>query len=334
VHSHIRAASGRSEAKSAVKRPGEISIEAAGIVGTDILADRLPERPFGCANAQLTRCVRNPACDGPGANPKMGTVTSSPGPDESGRHAPRRPDSTDPDLAPLPPMTDSGPLPSYAEEPAEVAGAVDTDVLDHDADVDDVEDDVDVDREAEEDGLQGPREPAAQAVAARLSRRPRDMVISIGLLLVVVFALFGLYRCLGGDEPTTVDAGPVYAEARDAKAFPVLQPSGLPDGWDSVSATYQPQSGGAILRIGMTTPSGKGVQLIEGNVQPDILLTRELGDSAQATGDVVDLGGRQWQVYNARDGERAYVWQEPERTVIVIGRATEEELKQLATALK
>jgi hypothetical protein len=227
-------------------------------------------------------------------------------------------------------MTDTGPLPSYAEEPAEVAGAVDTDVIDPDAE----EVDDDVDPEAEEDGLQGPREPAAQAVAARLSRRPRDMVISVGLLLVVVFALFGLYRCLGGDEPSTVDTGPVYEEARAAKAFPVLEPSGLPDGWNSVSATYQPQTGGAILRIGMTTPSGKGVQLIESNVQPDILLTRELGDSAQATGDVVDLGGRQWQIYNARDGERAYVWQEPERTVIVIGRATDEELTQLATALK
>ena len=262
----------------------------------------------------------------------MGLVTSSPRPDESGRHAPRRPDSTDPDLAPLPPVTDTGPLPSYAEEPAEVAGAVDTDVIDDDTDVEVVDDDGDA--EEVEDGLQGSREPAARAVAARLSRRPRDMVISVGLLLVVVFALFGLYRCLGGDEPTTIDPGPLYAQARDAKAFPVLEASGLPSGWTAVSGTYQQQTGGSVLRIGWRAPSDEGAQLIEGSVPPDILLTRELGDSARATGDVVDLGGRQWQVYEARDGERAYVLQEPERTVIVIGRASDEELKQLAGSLK
>jgi len=267
----------------------------------------------------------------------MGTVTSSPRPDESGRHAPRRPDSTDPDLAPLPPMTDTGPPPPYADEPAEVAGGVDTDVIDDDTDV--IDDDTDVmdddgDAEAVEDGLQGSREPAARAVAARLTRRPRDMVISIGLLLVVVFALFGLYRCLGGDEPTKIDPGPLYDQARDAKAFPVLEASGLPAGWIPVSGTYQQQTGGSVLRIGWRAPGDEGAQLIEGNVPPDILLTRELGDNARATGDLVDLGGRQWEVYEARDGERAYVLQEPDRTVIVIGRASDEELKQLAGSLK
>lgn len=223
-------------------------------------------------------------------------------------------------------MTDTGPLPSYAQEPAQVAGAVD---------VDDPDTEADDDSEAVEDGLQGSREPAARAVAARLSRRPRDMVISIGLLLAVVFALFGLYRWLGGDEPTRIDPGPAFEQARNAKAFPVLEPSGLPSGWTPVSATYQQQTGGSLLRVGYTSPGGEGAQLIEGNVQPDILLTRELGgDSAQVTGDVVDLGGRQWQVYNARDDERAYVLQEPDRTVIVIGQASDEELKQLAEALR
>jgi hypothetical protein len=160
------------------------------------------------------------------------------------------------------------------------------------------------------------------------------MVISIGLLLVIVFALFGLYRCLGGDQPARVDPAPAFEQARNAKAFQVLEPSGLPSGWTPVSAAYQQQTGGSVLRVGYTAPGGEGAQLVEGNVQPDILLTRELGDSARATGDVVDLGGRQWQVYDARDGERAFVFQEPERTVIVIGRASEEELRQLASSLK
>jgi hypothetical protein len=73
---------------------------------------------------------------------------------------------------------------------------------------------------------------------------------------------------------------------------------------------------------------------VESNVAPDILLTRELGPDARATGDLVDVGGRQWQVYDARDGDRAFVSQEAERTVIVIGKASEEELRQFAGALK
>jgi hypothetical protein len=76
----------------------EILRLAGGTGHRPILADRRLERSFGWTR---TSCMRLPACDRPGANPKMGTVTSSPRPDESGRHAPRRPDSTDPDLAPL-----------------------------------------------------------------------------------------------------------------------------------------------------------------------------------------------------------------------------------------
>jgi hypothetical protein len=266
------------------------------------------------------------------SEPQDGTVTSSPRPDESGRHAPRRPDSTDPDLAPLPPITDTGPLPAYHDEPAAVA--TDDDLRYDDGTLDDGTLDDAGDPEIEETGLEASREPAAQAVAARLSRRPRDMILSVGLLLIVVFSLFGLYRCLGGDDTTAVDPRPAYAEARDAGAFPVLEPTGLADGWESVSAAYQPQSGGAVLRVGWRTPADGTMQLVESNVAPDILLTRELGADARPTGDVADINDRQWQVYEARDGDRALVAQEAQRTIIVIGSASEDELRQFAAALK
>ncbi|GIJ53521.1 DUF4245 domain-containing protein [Virgisporangium aurantiacum] len=251
-------------------------------------------------------------------------MTSSPGPDESGRHAPRRPDSTDPDLAPLPPVSADGPLPNYGE-PAAVATADDP------VDDDDLDDGA---REVEETGLLNPHEPAATAVAQRLGRRPRDMVISIGVLLVVVFTLFGLYRCLGGDGTATVDAGPAYEEARDAKEFPVLEPTGLSDDWKSVSADYQPHSGGATLRVGWRSPDDGALQLIESDILPATLITRELGPDAASTGASVEEGGRQWQVYNARNGETAYVYQDAERTVIVTGKAKEAEMREFIRSLK
>lgn len=257
----------------------------------------------------------------------MGCVTSSHGPDESGRHAPRRPDSTDPDLAPLPPVSAEGPLPNYGE-PAAVATA--------DELADELADDLHDDnvREVEETGLLKPHEPAAAAVAQRIGRRPRDMVISVGLLLVVVFAFFGLYRCLGGDQEATVDPGSAYEEARDAGEFPVLVPTGLSDDWRSVSAAYQPQSGGATLRVGWRSPDGGALQVIESDIVPASLITRELGADAGPTGTTVDEGGRQWRVYTARGGETAYVFQQAEHTVIVTGKVGEEEMKEFVRSLR
>jgi hypothetical protein len=224
-------------------------------------------------------------------------------------------------------MTESGPLPNYGEPAAVATSPVDS----VDSDDEDLDDGT---REVEETGLLKPHEPAAQAVAARLGRRPRDMVISVGLLLVVVFALFGMYRCLGGDQVAEVDTGPVYEEARRDNAFPVLVPTGLPDGWKSVSADYQPHSGGATLRIGWQSPDDGTIQLIESNVVPAALIQRELGADAAPTGAVVTEAGRDWQVYNARGGETAYVFQEAERTVIATGKAGEEELREFVRSLK
>ena len=88
-----------------------------------------------------------------------------------------------------------------------------------------------------------------------------------------------------------------------------------------------------MLRIGFETPRDGTLQLIEGNVAPDTMLSRELGSGARATGQV-DIGGRSWQAYTARKGERALVLQEPERTVIIVGAADDAELRELAGALR
>jgi hypothetical protein len=226
----------------------------------------------------------------------------------------RRPDSTDPDLAPIDASATTGYLPAY-DEPDDVV------------DVEAVED-----PEPVEDGLRDERAPG-QEVAARLSRRPRDIVMSLAVLLAVVLGLFGLYRCLGGDEGVTVDPAPVYAEARAAGQFAVAEPAGLGSKWKPISAAYQPQEAGAVLRVGWRTPEGDSVQLIESSLSPDVLLDRELGAGAQP-GSEVEINGRRWRSYSARADERAFVLLEPGRTIIVVGQAGDAELRELAAALK
>jgi hypothetical protein len=235
-------------------------------------------------------------------------VTATPRPEDSGPTPARGPDTTDPDLQPVLPYQDGvAGLPGEPEP-------LDTGV-----------------HEAVEDGIHE-RPAVSEAVAQRLARRPRDMFMALGVLLVVVFAVLGIYRCTGGDQTPIVDTGSVYEQAHSSNAFPVLETKGLSDKWRPVSALFQPDAAGSVLRIGYETPADGTLQLVEGNVDPDTMLGRELGNDGRSTGQV-DVNGRSWQRYTARRGERALVLKEPERTVIVVGAASDAELQTFAASL-
>ncbi|MFC4148344.1 DUF4245 domain-containing protein [Micromonospora mangrovi] len=175
--------------------------------------------------------------------------------------------------------------------------------------------------------------PPARREKGRAERSPKDMALSLLVLLVPIALLLAFYRgFLGGDEPTTVDPAPAVAEARSANAFPVSQPDGLGSDWRTVSARYQTADGGATLRIGYVTPEGRGAQLVQSNVPADRLLKTELS-GGQPQGPAA-LPGGSWQRYTARGNEQALVLLEPNRTVIVIGDAGEAELRRLAGSLR
>ncbi|MBY8872078.1 DUF4245 family protein [Micromonospora sp. PLK6-60] len=176
--------------------------------------------------------------------------------------------------------------------------------------------------------------PAAPKGKARAERSPKDMALSLLVLLVPIALLLAFYRgFLGGDQPTVVDPAPAYEQARAANVFPVSEPRGLGEGWRTVSANFRSVEGGSNLRIGYLTPEGQAAQLVQSNVPPERLLPAELTREGQPQGPV-DLGGRSWQRYTARGNEQALVLLEPGRTVIVVGDARENELRQLAGSLR
>ncbi|MEU4550926.1 DUF4245 domain-containing protein [Micromonospora violae] len=176
--------------------------------------------------------------------------------------------------------------------------------------------------------------PAPPAVAGKSERSPKDMAISLLVLLVPIALLLAFYRgFLGGDQPTTVDPAPAIEQARSANAFPVSQPQGLSADWTTVSARYQSVEGGANLRLGYLTPEGRGVQLLQSNVPADRLLPAELTRQGQPQGPT-ELAGRTWQLYTARGNQQALVLLEPTRTVIVVGDARDNELRELAGSLR
>ena len=160
------------------------------------------------------------------------------------------------------------------------------------------------------------------------------MVIALLVLLVPIVLLLGFYRVFfEGDRPAAVDSSEAVSQARSAGAFPVSEPTGLDSDWHTISADFRRVDGGATLRIGYVAPGGKGVQLVQSSVPADRLLPAELTGKARAEGNTA-IGGRNWQDYAARPGEHALVLLESSRTVIVVGSAREEELRDLAGALR
>lgn len=160
------------------------------------------------------------------------------------------------------------------------------------------------------------------------------MAISLLVLLVPIALLLAFYRgFLGGDQATTVDPAPAIEQARSANVFPVSQPQGLGADWKTVSARYQTVEDGANLRLGYLTPEGRGVQLLQSSVPADRLLPAELTSQGQPQGPT-ELAGHTWQLYTARGNQQALVLLEPTRTVIVVGDAGDNELRELAGSLR
>jgi hypothetical protein len=158
------------------------------------------------------------------------------------------------------------------------------------------------------------------------------MALSLLVLLVPIVVLLGVYRFLGGESPTVVDPSSAYADARAAHAFPVAEPS-VPAGWKPVSSVFRRGDAGAVLRVGFSSPTGGTAQLVESNVPAGALLAAELGAGARDQG-VVTLDGQAWRRYTASKGDRALVLGQPDRTIIVMGGASDAELSRLAAALR
>jgi Protein of unknown function (DUF4245) len=169
----------------------------------------------------------------------------------------------------------------------------------------------------------------------RAGRSPRDMALSMGVLLVPVLVLFILYNVLyNGDHPRGVDPAGDFAAARSAARFTVLQPAAAPPGWTAVSSTFRRQSDGSVLRVGYVTASRAGLQLIESDRPVNALLPEELGQAAQP-GNLTTVGQRQWRAYPvARDGAMALVLAEESGTVIIIGNVPAADLRTLAATLR
>ncbi|MGI5247267.1 DUF4245 domain-containing protein [Dactylosporangium sp. CA-139066] len=168
-----------------------------------------------------------------------------------------------------------------------------------------------------------------QATREPKARRPRDMALSMLVLIVPVFLLVGFYRFLGHETPPQVDPSEAYGSAQRAGQFQPLQIENLPSGWRIESATFTD----GVLRLGVTAPDNGAMQVVESAKPRAELLSTVVSQSAQA-GENVMIGGTTWlRVTGTRPGERAIVQTTDPRTVIIVGQGKDEQLQRLAESL-
>jgi hypothetical protein len=178
--------------------------------------------------------------------------------------------------------------------------------------------------EATADAADG--EVAVHALEARRIRRPRDMMLSLAVLLVPILVIIAIGRFLyGGSTTATADPETALRAASQASMQP-LPVRTAPIDWKIVSAQYKD----GVLRIGYLPPSGKGVQLVQGTDAG--LISRELGDDARPDGEV-EAGGQIWSHWDARNSISALTRKQGLTTIVLLGSASSADLALLAATI-
>ncbi|MCW2138352.1 Protein of unknown function (DUF4245) [Actinoplanes cyaneus] len=174
--------------------------------------------------------------------------------------------------------------------------------------------------------------PATPRLTKREGRSPRDMAMSLLVLMVPIALLLIFYRVvLDGDEPLTVD--PSSSIQLASKQFTVLAPAGLGPDWRVTAATFKREAGGATLRLGYVDPDDNPVQLVESTTPADTLVPAEVGKEGKRTG-AYRTDARSWLAYSGRPDETALILTEAGRTVLIIGKTGQKNLETLAGSLK
>ncbi|MBO0848294.1 MAG: DUF4245 domain-containing protein [Pseudonocardia sp.] len=190
-------------------------------------------------------------------------------------------------------------------------------------------------------------EPSRPGPARRMSAlgaRPRDMVISLLILLplIGVFALLGRSCSFSPGGPTVNPAamprvdvhGPLVSAARELP-FAVREPS-LPAGWRANSVDRRPAPAGAgAVRVGWVTDGGRYLRLVQTastGADEGALVAAETGGPPRAA-EPVDVAGTAWVGYTGANGEQAWVRQADGARWLITGDGVEPEFRLLATAV-
>jgi hypothetical protein len=172
--------------------------------------------------------------------------------------------------------------------------------------------------------LSAPAEPSA--AEARRIRRPRDMALSLAVLIVPILLIIAVGRFFYGDTTTTTVDPQLALQGAARASMQPIPAAAAPDGWKIVSAQFRD----GVLRIGYLDPSDQGVQLVQGTSLD--LVNAELGDDARPAGEL-QAAGTTWSKWDARNGISALTRTAGPTTIIVQGSVPSDQLAVLAAAI-
>lgn len=160
------------------------------------------------------------------------------------------------------------------------------------------------------------------------------MVVLV-LLVVGWWGLNQLLETTPEQSAQTVDWNNWVQAAVADESLHVWAPQELPPGWEATSAIYRTGSS-PQLRIGILTPEGKFVGLVQSRQSVKELTETYLNGDATAGGDI-DVAQTQWQEWTSKGGDYALLRPVDADTtaeqLFVYGSAPAEQVREFAASL-
>jgi Protein of unknown function (DUF4245) len=181
--------------------------------------------------------------------------------------------------------------------------------------------------------------PAPSPAIERANRlSAANMVRSLAPLVVICLLIVGwvTFRQSGEERVLVVDPSTTVRLAAERAAYPLVAPTGLPDGYRPTSA--RTDAGGAgegdpvTLEIGYLTPSEEFAGFVVSDDRGADPVAAVLGGAEEA--GTAEIDGERWTRSTTAEGETALHREADGVTVLVTGSAPDEELETVAAAVE
>jgi len=149
----------------------------------------------------------------------------------------------------------------------------------------------------------------------------------MGVLLIGAFVVGQLVTVTPERPERRVALADAVAGARTSAAFDVIAPPTLPEGWVATSARFGPDA----WHLGVLTAQDRYIGLEQATTSAKGIVD-DFAPKSRVTGEV-QLNGNVWQVRTESDGDRVYVRDFGETSVLVIGSARRAELERYVSSL-
>ena len=158
-----------------------------------------------------------------------------------------------------------------------------------------------------------------------------DIARSVGVLGVIVLALFGLGQLLTitPDKPSTssVDYRTAVESSRTVSDFELLAPTTLPEGWRATSVRFDSDA----WHLGVLTDDDAYVGLEQVRMSEERAVER-FAEGSRADGTAV-IDGDTWSRRTGPDDDTTYLRRDGDVTNVVIGTARPPEIERYISSL-